>query len=205
MRDAKWKDNVERSRLVWVIYLQTLKVHRNYNDHPLCKLTRDVLERRRSASLGGSEASMLSWPLQKHSLKRQKVWIYNRTSQYWTFSWHHANQTDKSEMTTLLEDLGKDMNFRVKDKKIYEYLKITIEVNYLGIQWAMADHLQIEGHLHLTEASIRKRRTVPAWSLSNTMHLESLSGHINWATLIKLGKASLIVLGSEANNSLYQK
>lgn len=37
-------------------------------------------------------------------------------------------------MTTLLEDLEKDMNFRVKDKKNYEYSKITIKVNYLGIQ-----------------------------------------------------------------------
>ena len=82
---------------------------------------------------------------------------------------------------------------------------MTIEVNYLGIQWTMPDHLQIEGHLHLTEASIRKGRAIPVWSLSNTMHLELLNGHINWATLITLGKASVIILGSEANNSLHQK
>lgn len=64
----------------------------------------------------------------------------------------------------------------------------------------MTDHLQIEGHLHLTEASIRKGRAMAVWSLSNTMHLELLNWHINWATLITLGKASVIVLGSEANN-----
>lgn len=37
-------------------------------------------------------------------------------------------------MTTLLEDLEKDMNFRVKDKKTMNIQKITIKVNYLGIQ-----------------------------------------------------------------------
>lgn len=77
----------------------------------------------------------------------------NTTLRYWTFLWHHANQTDKREVTTLLEDLVKDVNFRVKDKKkSMNIQEITVEVNYLGIQWAMSEHhLQSEGHYCISQ------------------------------------------------------
>lgn len=45
----------------------------------------------------------------------------DRPLQWWTFLWHHANQTDKREVATLQEDSVKDMNFRVKEKKKHEY------------------------------------------------------------------------------------